>query len=618
MDPRGSRRSTSDLEHGVVAVDSQHLMAAPGQLDSYPAGAATGVQDVGTPVQQGVDEARLTVHVGPGGSQLLKARVVLHAAGAACFLQPPVHTGIVPAELTPNRWRLHVDETEQTRTRNSGWGLYGGHCLGPPWAEQRRSMSPHLIGMFADAPEPLGDAAQTYANTAWVLMSAALVLFMTPGLAFFYGGMTRSKSTLNMIMMSFSSIGIVSVLWVIYGYSLSFAPDKASGVIGDLSLSFLHNETQASITNHLYDYAFIAFQLMFAVITLALISGAVADRMKFSAWIAFSVVWISVVYFPVAHWVFAFGTPITDPATQKGGAGAAASYVAGTGGWIVSKLGALDFAGGTAVHINAGAAGLALCLVLGVRRGFRKEAMRPHNLPLVMIGTGVLWFGWFGFNAGSALAANGLAGLAFINTQVATGAALCGWLLVERIRDGHFTTLGAASGAVAGLVAITPACGSVSPSGAIAIGGLAGGICSLAIGIKNKLGFDDALDVVGVHLVGGLTGTLLIGFFATSASTGSKDLEGLFYGGGAGQLGRQAVAAFSVMGYSFVLTLLIALALKHTMGLRVTEEQEITGIDQSLHAETAYEFLGMGGGGSTFGSANSASHSASVGQRVAP
>ena len=453
-------------------------------------------------------------------------------------------------------------------------------------------MSPHLIGVFADNPEPVGDMALTYANTAWLLASSALVLLMTPGLAFFYGGMTRAKSTLNMIMMSFSSMGIVSVLWVIFGYSVAFAPDKKSGLFGNLSLRWLHNESQASITNHLYDYAFIAFQLMFAIITVALISGAVADRMKFSAWIVFSTIWAAVVYFPVAHWVFAFGVPLSGAAGEKPAAGAAVGFVKGTGGWIVSNLGALDFAGGTAVHINAGAAGLALCLVLGVRRGFGKEAMRPHNLPLVMIGTGMLWFGWFGFNAGSALLSNGLAGVAFINTQVATAAALLGWLIVERLRDGHFTTLGAASGAVAGLVAITPACGTVSPAGAIVVGGLAGMLCSVAIGLKNKLGFDDALDVVGVHLVVGLVGTLSIGFMATQTTNGIG-VDGLFYGGDASQLGKQAVAAFAVMGYSFVMTLIIALAIKYTMGIRVSEEAELTGIDQSEHAETAYEWGGL-------------------------
>jgi Amt family ammonium transporter len=304
-------------------------------------------------------------------------------------------------------------------------------------------------------------------TTAWVLASAAMVLLMTPGLAFFYGGMTRSKSVLNMLMMSFSAIGIVSIIWVLYGYTLAFGVDAGGhGLIGNLDLKGLHGITAASVTNGLSDFVFVAFQLMFAIITLALISGAVADRMKFGAWVAFSILWISLVYFPVAHWVFAFGTPVYDTGA-KGGAGAAAGYVAGTGGWIVSKLGALDFAGGTAVHMNAGAAALALVLVLGKRVGFRRDPMRPHNLPLVMIGTGLLWFGWFGFNAGSALGANGLAGLAMVNTQVATAAGLVGWIAFERLRDGHATTLGAASGAVAGLVAITPACGSVTPVGAI-------------------------------------------------------------------------------------------------------------------------------------------------------
>jgi Amt family ammonium transporter len=474
-------------------------------------------------------------------------------------------------------------------------------------------MSPHLLGMLADTAEPVGDQALTFANTAWLLAASALVLLMTPGLAFFYGGMTRAKSTLNMIMMSFWCIGMVSVLWVLYGYTLAFAPDDKWGIIGNTSLKLLHGETQSSITNHLYDYAFIAFQLMFAIITVALISGAVADRMKFSAWMVFSTIWATVVYFPVAHWVFAFGVPApTDAAgnvTGPVGAGAASTFIKGTGGWIVSKLGALDFAGGTAVHINAGAAGLALCLVLGVRKGFRKEAMRPHNLPLVMIGTGMLWFGWFGFNAGSALLANGLSGLAFVNTQVATASALIGWLIVERLRDGRFTTLGAASGAVAGLVAITPACGSVSPFGAIIVGLLAGAVCAMAIGIKNKLGFDDALDVVGVHMIGGLFGTLSIGFMATKSSTGFVD--GLFYGGDASQLGKQAIAAFAVMGYSFVVTLIIALAIKYTIGLRVSEDVEINGIDQAEHAETAYEW-----GGVQTGSTHSGSFLGAGAQRV--
>ena len=446
------------------------------------------------------------------------------------------------------------------------------------------------------------DAAGASGTTAWVLASAALVLFMTPGLAFFYGGMTRSKSVLNMLMMSFSAIGVVSVLWVLYGYSLTFSGDVGSaGLIGNLDLVGLQGITTSSITNGLYDYVFVAFQMMFAIITLALISGAVADRMKFGSWIAFSVLWVTVVYFPVAHWVFAFGTPLEEGGT--GGAGAAAAYTAGTGGWIVSKLGALDFAGGTAVHINAGAAALALVLVLGRRRGFGRDAMRPHNLPLVLIGTGILWFGWFGFNAGSALGANGLAGLAFVNTQVATAAAALAWIGTERLRDGHATTLGVASGAVAGLVAITPACGAVTPLGALLIGLVAGGACCLAVTLKHRLGYDDALDVVGVHLVGGLVGTLMIGLVASEASTGSSDLQGLLYGGGLGLLAKQALAAVTVMAYSFALTLVIALVVKAVLGLRVSEEDEITGIDQSTHAETGYELGGglSGGGSSTPG-----------------
>jgi len=443
------------------------------------------------------------------------------------------------------------------------------------------------------------DAAGASGTTAWVLASAALVLFMTPGLAFFYGGMTRSKSVLNMLMMSFSAIGIVSIIWVLYGYTLAFGVDAKSGLIGNLDNLGLKATTTASLTNGLYDYVFVAFQMMFAIITLALISGAIADRMKFGAWVAFSILWISIVYFPVAHWVFAFGTPLQ--AGETGGAGAAASYTAGTGGWIVSKLGALDFAGGTAVHINAGAAALALVIVLGKRKGFGRDPMRPHNLPLVMIGTGILWFGWFGFNAGSALLANGTAGLAFVNTQVATAAGLIAWIGTERLRDGHATTLGAASGAVAGLVAITPACGAVTPIGAIAVGLVAGGLCCLAVTFKQRGGYDDALDVVGVHLVGGLAGTLMIGMVASDGSTGNVDLRGLLYGGGLSLLGKQAIAAGSVLVYSFVMTLIIAYVLKVTIGLRVTEEEEVTGVDQTVHAETAYEFgsalAGSGSGG---------------------
>jgi Amt family ammonium transporter len=453
-------------------------------------------------------------------------------------------------------------------------------------------------------------------NTAWVLASAALVLLMTPGLAFFYGGMCRSKSVLNMLMMSFSSLGIVSVLWVVYGYSISFGPTHSnlfgwsSGLVGlkDLTTNLLSDTTQNGVVNTfgLPDLAFAGFQVMFAVITVALVSGAVADRMKFSAWLAFTTVWATVVYFPVAHWVFAFGSVAGE--NDPKGNGAASGFIKDSGGWIVNRLGALDFAGGTAVHINAGAAALALVLVIGKRKGFGKEAMRPHNLPLVMIGSGLLWFGWFGFNAGSALAANGLAALAFMNTNVATAAALLAWILTERVRDGHFTTLGSASGAVAGLVAITPACGSVNPFGAIAIGVVAGVACCLAIGLKHKIGYDDALDVVGVHLVGGIIGTLMIGVVADQHF--ASGYKSIIDGGSFTLLGKQAIAAGAVLAYSFVVTTVLALIIKHTIGIRISEEAEVIGIDQSEHAETGYEL------GVTTGSANAPAFAGVTPQRV--
>jgi Amt family ammonium transporter len=326
---------------------------------------------------------------------------------------------------------------------------------------------------------------------------------------------------------------------------------------------------------------------MFAVITPALISGAIADRVKFWSWSLFVVLWSTIVYFPVAHWVFSFDGFVSENAV---------------GGWIAnaSKLGALDFAGGTAVHINAGAAGLALCLVLGKRRGWPREPMRPHNLPFVLLGAALLWFGWFGFNAGSALASGDLAAVAFTNTMIATSAALLGWIIVEQVRDGKPTTLGAASGAVAGLVAITPAAGYVAPLGAIAIGLIAGAVCALAVALKFRFGFDDSLDVVGVHLVGGLVGTLLIGFFGTT-SVNSLSADGLFYGGGFTVLGKQAVAAFSVMLYSFVVTYILGLIIKKTIGFRVSAESEAEGIDEHEHAETAYDFSTLRAIGGTAG-----------------
>jgi Amt family ammonium transporter len=291
----------------------------------------------------------------------------------------------------------------------------------------------------------------------------------------------------------------------------------------------------------------------------------------------FAGLWATIVYFPVAHWVFAF----------DGGQSA-------HGGWIANQLKAIDFAGGTAVHINAGAAGLALALVLGKRVGWRRDPMRPHNLPLVMIGAGILWFGWFGFNAGSALSANGQAAEVWVTTMVATGAAALGWLLVERLRDGHATSLGAASGVVAGLVAITPSCSSVTPLGAIAVGGLAGVLCALGVGMKFRLGFDDSLDVVGVHMVGGLWGTIAVGLFASTATTAGVD--GLFYGGGLDQLWRQTVGAVAVMLFSFVASYLIGLAIEATMGFRLAAEDELEGIDAVEHAESAYDFVAAGGG----------------------
>jgi ammonium transporter, Amt family len=399
-------------------------------------------------------------------------------------------------------------------------------------------------------------------DTAFVLISAAMVMLMTPGLAFFYGGMVRVKSVLNMLMMSFISLGIVSVLWVAYGYSIAFSDDLGGGLLGNFDFIGLKGITATTLTGSIPVFAFAAFQLMFAIITPALISGAIADRAKFSAWMLFITLWVTLVYFPVAHWVWQ------------------------SGGWIF-KLGVKDFAGGTAVHINAGMAGLGALLVLGKRVGFKKDPMRPHSLPLVMLGSGLLWFGWFGFNAGSALAANGTAGLAFLNTQVATGAAMLGWLAYERIKHGAFTSLGAASGAVAGLVAITPACAAVNVWGAIGIGVIAGMLCAWAVGLKYRLGYDDSLDVVGVHAVGGMAGTLLIGVFDAT--------DGLTAGAGFSQLGKQAVGAFAVAAYSLAVSFLLAKAIDLTIGFRATEEEEITGIDQAFHAETAYDFTAVGG-----------------------
>ncbi|MFF5564978.1 ammonium transporter [Streptomyces sp. NPDC012623] len=399
------------------------------------------------------------------------------------------------------------------------------------------------------------------ADTAFVLISAALVMLMTPGLAFFYGGMVRVKSALNMLMMSLISLAIVSVVWVLYGYSLTFGDDIGGGLLGNLD----HIGFKGISVDLLTDgktgipvFAFALFQMMFAILTPALMSGALADRVKFSAWALFITLWVSVVYFPVAHWVWS------------------------SDGWLHS-LGVIDFAGGTAVHINAGVGALAAVLVVGKRIGFKKDPMRPHSLPLVVLGMALLWFGWFGFNAGSELAADGTAALMAFNTQIATAAAMVGWLAYERIRHGAFTTLGAASGAIAGLVAITPSGANVSPFGAILIGVVAGAICSWAVSLKYKLGYDDSLDVVGVHLVGGVIGTLLVGLLATGGD------------GGLTQLGKQAVGAFSVMAYSFVVSWILAKIVDATIGFRASEDDETSGVDMAYHAESAYDYSAVGG-----------------------
>ncbi|MFJ9432742.1 ammonium transporter [Streptomyces sp. NPDC101490] len=430
-------------------------------------------------------------------------------------------------------------------------------------------MAPAVTTLAAEAP------GLSAANTGFMLICSALVMLMTPALAFFYGGMVRVKSTLNMLMMSFISLGIVTILWVLFGFSVAFGTDIGSLVgwssdyvgLSGIGITELWDGYTIPV------YVFAVFQLMFAVITPALISGALADRVKFTAWALFVTLWATIVYFPVAHWVW------------------------GAGGWLF-EMGVIDFAGGTAVHINAGAAALGVILVIGKRVGFKKDPMRPHSLPLVMLGAGLLWFGWFGFNAGSWLGNDdGVGAVMFVNTQVATAAAMLAWLAYEKIRHGAFTTLGAASGAVAGLVAITPAGGSVSPLGAIAVGAVAGLACALAVGLKYRFGYDDSLDVVGVHLVGGVLGSLLVGLFATGGV--QSDAKGLFYGGGLEQLGKQAIGVVAVLAYSLVASALLALVIDRTMGMRVPEDDEVSGIDQVEHAETAYDFSGAGGGASS-------------------
>ena len=407
-------------------------------------------------------------------------------------------------------------------------------------------------------------------NALWLLVAAALVLLMTPGVAFFYGGMVRAKSVISMMMMSFGAMALVGVLWVVYGYGLAFGPASIPHWLGtpDWFLSSLMGKD--GITPDLSGLAFAGFQATFAIITVALISGAIADRAKFGSWMVFAGIWVTIVYFPVAYWVF----NLAD-------------------GWAPAVLHVNDFAGGTAVHINAGAAGLALALVLGKRVGFQKGMSKPHNVPLTLLGAALLWFGWFGFNAGSEAAVDGVAAIAWVNTLAAPAAATIGWLIVEKFKDGKPTSIGAASGAVAGLVAITPACNILTPGFAILLGLVAGAVCALAIDLKFRLGFDDSLDVVGIHLVGGLIGTLWIGIFGfthvyNSQGEATDQFSSLLYGGSFYQLAVQAVGAFAVLIYSFVLAYAIGWVIQKTMGFRIKNEDELAGVDTVVHGEEGY------------------------------
>jgi Amt family ammonium transporter len=415
---------------------------------------------------------------------------------------------------------------------------------------------------FAETPSP---PKVDSGDTSWILISSALVMLMTPGLALFYGGMVRTKNVLGTIMQSFIALGVISIQWVIYGYSLAFGPDIGH-VIGSLSWIGLRGvgldpyPDYAATVPH---QAFMIFQMMFAVITPALITGAFAERFKFRTYLVFLVLWATFVYDPLAHWVW------------------------GTGGWI-RNLGALDFAGGLVVHISSGIAALAAALVIGKRKGYGREPMPPHNLTLTLLGAALLWFGWFGFNGGSAVASGSLATSAFVVTHISTAAAALSWMIAEWAYRGDPTVLGAASGAVAGLVAITPASGFVGPVSAIVIGGGAGVACYFAINLKTKLGYDDSLDVVGVHGVGGTLGALATGLFASKAINAAGS-DGLFFGNPS-LLGIQAISVLSAWVYSFVVTLIILKVLDWTMGLRVTDEHEVTGLDLSQHGEAGYSF----------------------------
>ena len=403
--------------------------------------------------------------------------------------------------------------------------------------------------------------------TAWILISAALVLLMTPGLSLFYGGMVRARTVLNMMLMSFSAMAVVAIAWTVAGYSIAFGTD-IGGLIGNPTehLGLAGTDEQSILADSGVPFLVAAgFQMTFAIISTALISGAIADRVKLGTWMVFSLLWVLIVYAPLAHMVWGGG-------------------LLGADGPFAAIAEPVDFAGGTVVHINAGIAGLVLALVVGARKGFGKEAMKPHNLPLVMLGAALLWFGWFGFNAGSAGTADRTAGLAWVNTTVATAGAMLGWAAIERLRDRHVTSLGMASGVVAGLVAITPAAAALSPLTAIVLGLAAGAACALAVGLKYRFGIDDSLDVVGVHLVGGLVGTVGIGFLATDG--------GLLLGGGVRLLIVQVLVAAAAMILSGALTAVIALALKYTMGWRISAADERAGIDLTHHAEAGYDLAG--------------------------
>ena len=388
---------------------------------------------------------------------------------------------------------------------------------------------------------------------------------MTPGLAIFYGGMVRAKSTLNMMMMSFSAIGVTTILWVLYAYSLAFGEGGSFfGKLDHIGLAATINQVTGPDGHQIPVLAFSMFQLTFAIITVALLSGAIADRAKFSSWMIFAGLWVTLVYSPVAHAAFT------------------------SNGFLAKNIGALDFAGGTVVEINSGAAALALALVLGKREGFKRDPMRPHNMPLVLLGAGLLWFGWFGFNAGSALQASSLAATAMINTQVATAVAAMSWLIVEKLREGKATTLGIASGAIAGAVAITPACGFVTPIGALFIGLFGGAVSAWAVTRKYRLGYDDSLDVVGVHGVGGLIGMIGIGLLA-SKLVNSGGADGFFINGSFSQLNKQLIASVMTAAYSFAATWLIATFIQKTIGFRVDRNTELEGLDTTIHAESAYD-----------------------------